>query len=69
MTNNPIMNPLSLTEEQREAIKRLYNQVMYNKETCGDYHARYLKGAQDAITTLFGKDFFESAEIKKGEKQ
>lgn len=53
---NPIINPSTLTEEQREAIKTKYEK---SKELYKKWHDEYERSAIDTMESLFGKDFFK----------
>ena len=59
----PIINPATLTEEQREAIKRSYNNA---PQIIRDYEeidkASTLCIVRDLFVTVFGKDFFNKGE-------
>ncbi len=65
--NTPIINPSTLTEEQREAIWQEY-EVAKRFPTGENKHVMKTSIAVRYILVwLFGKDFFESTETKKGE--
>ena len=64
----PIIDPSSLTEEQREAIRKEYAKAqkthdLYTSATCiNEMESRaidHAEGRMCELKTLFGKDFFE----------
>ncbi len=71
----PIIDPSTLTEEQREAIKREYNdakgEVIVGGGKDGTHFRHkvipwltspYLRGRFRMLQDIFGKDFFEKGE-------
>lgn len=63
--NNPIIDPSTLTEEQREAIRQEYihNSEMYDlgcvvPATMGTMH----NGKMELLETLFGSELFNDKE-------
>ncbi len=52
----PIINPSTLTEEQREAIRREYDK----HKVC--FGTAYIKGILDTFEMIFGKSMFEKGE-------
>ena len=56
---NPIIDPTTLTEEQRDAIKDKYqNQKSLYKR----WHDEYERSGIDTMEWLFGKNFFKKGE-------
>ena len=61
----PIINPATLTEEQREAIKEEYKiqEDWYSQCQRSEWDERFdqcrAEGAMSTLETLFGKDFFK----------
>lgn len=64
---NPIINPSTLSEEQREAIRECYSDVCKNFHIAKNIDkdaAYYAVGKKDLFESLFGSEFFTN---QKGE--
>lgn len=59
---NPIIDPSSLTEEQREAIRFDYEANKLNLEDAELGYKWLITGEMRNMEWLFGKDFFEKGE-------
>ncbi|MDE5886452.1 MAG: hypothetical protein K2H46_02570 [Muribaculaceae bacterium] len=59
---NPIIDPATLTEEQREAIKELYGEFLLQSEA--DLKFDIIAGCakRSAFHILFGENFFKKGE-------
>lgn len=59
---NPIINPSTLTEEQREAIKGMYKECKLRSES--EYKTDILTGVARVfmLKWLFGENFFKKEE-------
>ena len=59
---NPIINPSTLTEEQREAIKGMYKECKLRSES--EYKTDILTGVARVfmLKWLFGENFFKKGE-------
>lgn len=60
---NPIIDPSSLSEEQREAIRAEYNKSYseaFAQTTCLD--RQYARGRYQVLRDIFGTEFFKKGE-------
>lgn len=60
--NTPIIDPSSLTEEQRKAIKDAYESNQLNLEDATLSYRFVLRGSMSCMMWLFGKSMFEKGE-------
>lgn len=58
--NTPIIDPLTLSEEQREAIRKKYAEVKEISAVIGDNE--FFAGDEAVFEWLFGSEFFKKGE-------
>ena len=59
----PIINPSTLTEEQREAIKEEYNlNVVWEDRSNGEVEKHWYSGRNLTLLWLFGENFFKKGD-------
>ena len=56
---NPIINPNTLTEEQREKLRYIYEGDALNLEDAELGYMWLLKGAMNRMELIFGENFFK----------
>lgn len=64
---NPIINPEELTNDQKEQLReyfKIYNDVIKEGKTPEQY-LEYQKGAIQALSHVFGYDFFKEKKLPK----
>lgn len=57
--SEPIIDPSSLTEEQREQLKYMYDGDNLNLDDAELGYKFFLQGAMKRMEHIFGKEFFE----------
>ncbi len=65
--NTPIINPSSLTEEQREAIINLFKESCKGINKTPSVECGVNIGSIAMLQVLFGNDFFEKGENDESE--
>ena len=61
--SKPIINPSTLTEEQRETIRAEYNlNVVWEDRSNGEVEKHWYSGRNLTLLWLFGENFFKKGE-------